>query len=250
MSPESVQTPEPSSAGMGEFARITGVFFEPGKTFQDIAERPRWVAPLLLIMVVSIVYMALYTQHVGWERMMRQQLATSSRAAQLTPEQREQAIATQARFAPIVGYAGVIVGLPIYMLVSAAVLLAIVAGMMSAPVKFKQVFAVMCYAGLTGLVSGTLSIVVMFLKNPDDFNMQNPLVFNPGAFMDPTSGSKFLFSLASSLDLFVFWTIFLIATGLKAAGGKRLSFGGALFAVVLPWGVFVLGKSALAGMFG
>ncbi len=250
MSPESVKAPEPSPAGMGEFARIAGVFFEPGKTFQDVAERPRWIVPMLLIIVVSLVYVALYTQHVGWERMIRHQIETSSRAAQLTTEQKEQAITTQARFAPIAGYAGTIIGVPIYFSLAAAVLLAIVAGMMSAPVKFKQVFAVMCYAGMTGLVSATLAIVVMFLKNPDDFNMQNPLVFNPGAFMDPTTSSKFLYSLASSLDLFVFWNILLIAMGLKAAGGKRLSFGGALFAVVLPWAVFVLGKSALLGMFG
>lgn len=250
MSPESVRTPEPPAAGMGEFARITGVFFEPGKTFQDVAERPRWVVPMLLLIIVSVLTMALYSQHVGWERMIRHQLETNSRVAQLTPEQREQAIATQSRLAPIFGYVGVIVGIPIYFLISAAVLLAIVAGMMSVPVKYKQVVAVMCYAGLTGLVSGVLAIVVMFLKNPDDFNLQNPLVFNPGAFMDPTTTSKFLYSLAGSLDLFVFWNIFLIATGLKAAGGKRISFGGALFAVVLPWGLFVLGKSALAGMLG
>jgi hypothetical protein len=42
----------------------------------------------------------------------------------------------------------------------------------------------------------------------------------------------------------------LIATGLKAAAGKKLSFGGAFFAVVLPWAVYVLCKSAMAGMFG
>jgi len=47
--------------------------------------------------------------------------------------------------------------------------------------------------------------------------------------------------------LFVFWTIFLIATGLKAAAGKKLTFTGALMAVLLPWAVVVLGKAALAG---
>lgn len=250
MSPETVRTPEPSPSGMGEFARITGVFFEPAKTFQDVAERPRWIVPMVLIILVSIVYMALYTQHVGWERMFRHQLELSSRAAQMSPEQKEQLIATQTRMGPIFGYVGAIVGVPIYVSICSAVLLAIVAGMMSAPVKYKQIFAIMSYAGLTGLVSGILSIVVMFLKNPDDFNMQNPLVFNPGAFMDPTTSSKFLYSLAGSLDLFVFWNIVLIAIGLKAAGGKKLSFGGALTAVILPWAVFVLGKSALAGMFG
>jgi hypothetical protein len=91
--------------------------------------------------------------------------------------------------------------------------------------------------------------VVLHLKNPDEINVQNALAFNPGAFMDPNSGSKFLYSLATSLDLFSFWTILLIAVGLKAAAGKKLTFGGAVFAVVLPWAVYVLGKSALAGVF-
>jgi len=93
-----------------------------------------------------------------------------------------------------------------------------------------------------------LTIVVMHLKNPDEINVQNALAFNPGAFMDPNQGSKFLYSLASSLDLFTFWMILLMATGLKAAAGKKLTFGGALFAVVLPWAVYVLGKSAWAGL--
>jgi len=88
---------------------------------------------------------------------------------------------------------------------------------------------------------------VLFLKNPDEVNVQNALAFNPGAFMDPATSSKFLYSLATSLDLFSFWTILLMATGLKAAAGKKLSFGGALFAVVFPWAVYVLGKSAWTG---
>ena len=75
-------------------------------------------------------------------------------------------------------------------------------------------------------------------------------MFNPGAFMDPQTSPKFVYSLASSLDLFTIWILLLVATGLKAAAGKKLSFGGALFAVMLPWAVIILGKAALAGLTG
>src|SRR5262249_40110877 len=122
-------------------------------------------------------------------------------------------------------------------------------GIMSTPVKFKQMFAIMWWSALPGLISSILTIVVMFLKSPDQFNLQNPLAFNPGAFMDQATSSKFIYSLASSLDLFSFWGIFLVATGIKAAGGKKISFGGALFCVVLPWALYVLGKASIAGMF-
>jgi hypothetical protein len=249
MTPEAVQAPEPTPAAMGEFSRITGVLFEPTKTFEDVARRPKFLVPLVLTLLSALLVTFLFTQHVGWDRFMRQQMENSSRMQQVPAEQREQMLATQTKFGPIFATVGIIVGIPIYYLVASAVLLGIVAGIMSAPVKFKQVFAVMCYANMVGILSAGLTIAVMFLKNPDQFNLQNPLAFNPGAFMDPTSTSKFLYSLASSLDLFVIWTIILIAIGLKAAGGKKLSFGGALFCVVLPWAIWVLGKSSLAGMF-
>ena len=53
-----------------------------------------------------------------------------------------------------------------------------------------------------------------------------------------------------TLDVFGIWTLVLIAFGLKAAGGNKMSFGGALAAVFVPWGIWVLCKSALAGIFG
>jgi hypothetical protein len=233
---------------MGELSRIAGVFFEPAKTFEDVARRPSFVAPLLLVIVASLLFTGLYSQHVGWERMIRHQIETSPRAAQQTPEQRDQGIQMGTKIAPIFGYGISLVGVPVGTLICAAVLLVMVK-IMSAPVSFKQVFAVMCYSAMPGLIYIALSIVVMFLKNPDDFDIKNPLAFNPGALMDPATSSKFLYSLATSLDLFSAWKIVLIAVGLKAAAGKTLSFTGALVAVLIPWGIWVLGSASLAGVF-
>jgi hypothetical protein len=249
MTPEDVQNVAPEPAGMNAFSRLTGVIFEPKKTFDDIARRPTFLVPMVLVIVFAIGFIALFSQRVGWERMIREQTESSSRAQQMTAEQKEQSIAMGVKFAPIFGYVGTIVGVPVADLAVAGILLGIAAGMMSAPIKFKQVFAVVCWSYVPTLISTVLAIVVMFLKNPEDFNLKNPLVFNPGAFLEPDMPSKFIYSLATSLDLFVLWIILLMATGLKAAGGKRFSFGSALTAVVLPWGVYVLGKSAVAAIF-
>ena len=120
---------------------------------------------------------------------------------------------------------------------------------MSAGVRFKQVFAIVCYAGLTTLVTRVLATVVMFLKPPDQFNIMNPLAFNPGAFMDQATSSKFLYTLATSLDVIAIWAMILTAVGIKAAAGKKLSFGGALFAVFLPSAVLTFLGAGIAGMF-
>ena len=249
MTPEIMSDAEPQPKGLGEGSRLTGVFFEPSKTFQDIAARPNFWVPLIIMMVTALVYLMLFSQHVGWERMMRHQFEMSSRAAQVPADQKETQIQTMTRFAPVFGYAAVLIGVPVGTLIWAAILLLIVKTMMGAPVTLKQVYAVVCYGAMPGVLFTVLAIAVMFMKPPDDFNMQNPLMFNPGAFMDPMTTSKGLLSLASALDVFSIWKLILVGLGLKAAGGRNLSMGGAMTAVFAPWLLFVLGAAGLAALF-
>ena len=53
-------------------------------------------------------------------------------------------------------------------------------------------------------------------------------------------------SLATSLDLFSIWLILLLAVGFSAAQPRKLTFGKALAGVLIPWGIYVVGKAALA----
>jgi hypothetical protein len=250
MTPEALNASDPQPKGMGEFSRLTGVFFEPAKTFEDIAARPGFWVPMILVILLGIILVTLFTQHVGWERMMRQQFEMSPQAQQMAPERKEEAIQMYAKMGPLFGYGGAILGTPITWLILAGIFLGIVKGIMSAPVNFKQVFSVVAYGWMPHVLASILAIVVMFLKSPDDFRLDNPLVFNPGAFMDPVTSNKALLAVASSLDLFVLWSMILMGIGLKAAGGRKLSMGGAMTAVFLPWAIYVLGKAALAGLRG
>ena len=235
---------------MSDVARLFGVFFEPAKTFADIANRPSWILPLAVGILMSMALTFFYGQRVGWERIVRNQIEASSAAQQLTPEQITQRAEAGAKIAPIIGYAAPVIVAPLYCLLAAAIFTGLVSGVLSAPVKFKQVFAVVAFGGMPNVLVAILAGITVFIKNPDAIDPQNPLIFNVGAFMDAQHGSKFLHSVATSIDLFSFWTIFLLATGLKAAAGKKLSFGGALFAVMTPWAAYVLIKSSLAGVFG
>ena len=249
MSPVEPLPAEIEPTGMSEFSRITGVFFEPKKAFADIAVRPRWIVPLLLVILGAIGITMLYSQKGVMRVAAEQQFAKSPQFQQLSAEQREQGMERAMKISAIIAYC-IPVLIPLLYIIIAAVLWAISAGILSAPVRFGQMFAIVTYAQLPGLLMSALLAIEVNIKNVADFNVQNPLMFNPGAFMDPQNSPKFLYSIASSLDLFTFWIILLIATGIKAAAGKKLSFGGALFAVVLPWTIVVLCKAALAGFTG
>src|SRR5437764_5926771 len=101
MTPETASYSDPPPAQMGTFARITGVFFEPGKTFADIGQRPTWFVPVLLAALAAAVFMLMVGQRIGFERVVRQQMATNARMAQameqVPADQREARIAAQGR---------------------------------------------------------------------------------------------------------------------------------------------------------
>src|ERR1039457_4423625 len=98
----------------------------------------------------------------------------SPQAAQQPPEQREAGIQMGLKIAPIAAYGVILLGFPLMWLIWAAILLGIVKGMMSAQVRLKQVFSIVVYSALPGVIFALLSIAVMFMKPPDDFNLQNP----------------------------------------------------------------------------
>src|SRR5579872_6721207 len=103
---EHASSVDPNPAGMGEFSRLAGVFFEPGKTFADIAARPSFVLPLLLMMLAGLAASYTLGQKVGWERIIRHQAESSARIQQLDPAARENSIAMQVKVAGIISIAG------------------------------------------------------------------------------------------------------------------------------------------------
>jgi hypothetical protein len=240
---------QPVAPRMGEFARLSGVLFDPKPAFADIALRPRWWVPLLLIVIASVAYMTAYSQRVGWDRFMRQTLESMPRMQELSAGERERIIEMQTRGASISGYVGALVAVPATALVIASVLLFVSNFLLGAALRFRPVFGVTCYALLPALISTLLTILVLFLKDPDDFDLRNPTAFNVGAFMDPLTTPKWLVSAGSSLDLFSIWTVLLLAVGLSVAA-PRLSWSKALIGVSVPWILWIVVKSALAGLFG
>ena len=93
---------------MSEAARLSGVFFSPGKAFADIARRPRWWIPVILIAILSTIYLTAFTQRVGWESVIRPAIEQLPNAQAMTVQQREQVITTAAGFYKYVGYGSVV----------------------------------------------------------------------------------------------------------------------------------------------
>jgi hypothetical protein len=232
---------------MNEAARLAGVFFSPGKAFADIARRPRWWIPLILISILSTVYLTAFTQRVGWESVLRPAIESNQATQNMPAAQREQLISTAAGYYKYVGYGSVVTTL-FFVFIVAVILMFLFDTMMSAGIGLKRMMAIVAYGFLPTVIQTVLSMVVLFLKDPEEFNLRNPLMFNVGAYMSPDSSAA-LRALGSSIDLFSLWIIVLLAIGVSAAG-RKISFGKAFAGIFLPWALLVCLKvaAAAAGM--
>ena len=229
---------------MNEPARIFGVFYEPGKVFADVAEKPRWgIAPILVSILIGLAFVYAISTRVGWEQTVRQALANNPRMADLPADQREKAIATGAKIGSIAGWIGAALGVPFSVLIIAGVLTGLFNGLLGTELKFAQTFAITAYALVVRALLAVLMILILYLKPPEEFNIQvSP--FSPAAYMNRLENPKWLMSLAGSLDLFTLWSIVLLAIGFSVAA-KKLSFSKSLTAIAIPWLLWVVGLMAL-----
>ncbi|MCC7496148.1 MAG: YIP1 family protein [Bryobacterales bacterium] len=233
---------------MSEIGRLTGVIANPVAAFTDIAARPRWWVPALLVILVQLSFIHAYSTHVGWEGLIRHQIESNSRMQQLPAEQVERIIEQQSKFGAVAGYASALLG-PILMTLVAAALFKGLFSILDASMPFKAAYAATWYALLPGALSAVLAIGVMYGKDPVDFDIRNPLAFNAGAYLDKDSTATFVHSLATSFDLFSIWLVILLGIGYAAASRMKVTTGKSIGLVAIIWTILVLVKAGLASIF-
>lgn len=227
---------------MGELRRVVSIlFWEPGAGFADVARRPLCWAPIVLIVVTALAYMYLVSQRVGWEQVVRDGVAASQQMQNMSASDRERVIAQQTKFTGIFAYVGAAVGTPISVTVIAGVVMLLFTVFLGGQARFGQLFGVVSYAQLPSVIFMAIASLVLYLKSPADFDIQNPVALNVGFYL-PESIPKWVVSIGNSIDLFSFWIMALIVIGLRATDPKA-SRSSALIAVLAPWTLYVFGKA-------
>lgn len=186
---------------------------------------------------------------VGFEQVARTMLANNKAIQQLDPAQQEQAYARTAIGLKVGEYAAPVFVL-IYVLITAAVLMATFNFMMDAQVSFSQSMAIVMYGWLPGILSSILAIFALAFGDPEGFRMDNPVGTNPAHFMDPATTSKFLYAMLTSVDVISLWIVVLIGMGFALNAKKKISTGSAITAVAVWYFIVKLCGAAFAAFRG
>ena len=104
-----------------------------------------------------------------------------------------------------------------------------------ANVSYKTAYAIVFYGTLPNVVGSILGVISMLAGvDPEGFNVKNPVATNPAYFMD-RSGNKFLYEMASSLDVIAIWSIVLLGIGFACNSKVKRS---TAIALVAGWYLF------------
>lgn len=243
------QPPAPADAPQpGFLSALAGIWFEPGATFAALLPRPRWVAPLLLMMAMNLGFTAIWMQKVDPSEFMRLQNEKSPRWEQVPPERREAMVEQQVKFFRVFAWLGPAVFAPLFVVIVAGIFLFVFRFFYATETTFKQSLTVVAWVfAAVSVISSPLMLGVLALKGDWNLNPQEVLQANPTLLLDQQATAKPLWAAASSLDLFSFWMLFLLAAGYAASARKRASW--ALPGVIAPWALWVLGKIGVAFLF-
>lgn len=221
---------------MSELGTVTSIFFEPGRVFEDLRRKPRFiVGSIIVALFVSAYAFGLYYKvgEAGMRRFMVEQVDRSPQASSMSKEQKDAAVDLQMTIQNGVRYA-----IPVFVIISLLIgglLYFLGTKAFGGDGGFLHSLSVWVYSSIPPTVLGTiLSFVVMGLKSADEIDIgssQRGLVnANPSLLMDGKA-NPVIATLLATLDLFMIWGWILAAIGLRIT--NRLTSGSAWAIVII-----------------
>lgn len=243
-------------APMSAFEKIAGIFYEPSRVFSNLRSHPRWLAGLLVIVLLNIVYSVAFQQRLTPERIVNftaeKMAQTPMIPADAVERTREQGLEQAKNPVQRVGTA-------IKSLVGTFVLMSVLGALymlgvlvFGGRINFWQSFTVLIFASIPIVVIQKLiSLPLLYIKDIDDIHPlmgQESLVQDNLGILFTPAEHPVLFVTASFIGLLSFYGLWLRATGLKH-GGQKVSKGAAWGTAIVFWVIGILFMVAMAALF-
>ncbi|MGH7727150.1 MAG: YIP1 family protein [Candidatus Eiseniibacteriota bacterium] len=214
--------------------RFAAVFTSPRALFEHLAERPTWLAPMILAVVLIAAFILIL-----WDPVMLPETIEKIEEGGQNAEQGIEMMTTIGRWITLI--TGVIGGVVVTFIWAAAVFF--VGGfLLGGKMSYKHALSLVTHAGLVA-VPGLLVRIPLAL-----FSKTAQVSIGPGAFFPPSQAegfaAKFFANVLFNLDLFTIWQTALVALGVAVIA--RVPKGRANLGIWGLFAVFVL-LGSLAG---
>jgi len=186
---------------------ITDIYFAPSRVFNAIKEKPQWITPFIIVLIV-VAATAVVTVSLTRETIVaRQEEVFQERG--LSEEQIEQA--KQFTSGP-----AIVISSAVSALIFTSILLLIFAlvtnlfiPLFGGESGFKTVFSVICFSALVTVPAAILKIIMIAIT-------KSPYVTTSLALLAPNlAKTSFVYQLLAGFDFFILWEMILVAMGIS-----------------------------------
>ena len=225
---------------MNVFEKIIGIFTSPRDTFVAIDNRPTWLIPFFIIIVVVVI-----SQFLVMDIAMNDQIE-AMKARGLSSEQIQTAQEHMQGPMKYIGFIIAPVGILIVWLILAGILLFTGNTIMGGKAQFKNVLAIISWSSLIGIVQAALR-TYLIISNGTSFGVTTSL-----AILLPTpqvgESKTLLYRLLSRFDIFTIWTLILWIIGLAVV--YKFSTKKSATMVLTLWAIYIVLVVALGSLLG
>ncbi len=232
--------PQPA---MGAFARVVGAIVSPKATFQDIARRPSWALPFVLLLVLTLIVSVLLAQKADWRGFFERQNSQNSRFDNMPQEQKDKITEAQLNWTPKLTPVFGVVGVTVFLFAALLIYWGAFNLLKGASLNFNTAFGITTHGFVPLLISSVLAIVVLLIKPTGEVDPEHFLASSLSAYL-PDPSPKWLESLGNSIELFWIWSLGLLAIGFAATNPRKIK-GGSAFAIV--FGLWLLWVACKVG---
>ncbi len=218
--------------------KILALYFSPQRLFSQLKEKPEWVIPFIVVLVVASV-VATLTIALTRDSLMPDQIEALKQRG-TTDEQIEQFMKIARGPIPLVS-AAVFAPLTIAaLLVIFALVTNLLIPVFGGKSLFKNVFSVVSFSALVRVPASALKIILTA------FAGTSQVATSLAMFTPNLAKNSFTYQLLNGFDFFVIWEVILVALGLSIT--NELKKQNAYILVFLIWIASVLIGAGLAGL--
>ena len=219
---------------------IMDIYFAPSKVFNTIKEKPQWIIPFIIVLVVVAVT-AVVTVSLTRETIIAQQEEIFEERG-LSEEQIEQAKQFTSGPAVVISSAVSAVIFTAIILLVFALVTNLFIPLFGGDSGFKKVFSVICFSALVTVPAAILKLIMIAVT-------KSPYVTTSLALLVPNlAKTSFVYQLLAGFDFFILWEMILVALGISITNNVVKK--NAYTLVFLIWIVSILIGTGLGSIFG
>ncbi len=224
------------------FSRIVAVLTSPARTYRSIAERPTWLVPILVLMVLAVVTTYIAAPKIDWQETLATKLERADR--EVAPEEIETVLGFMQDYGE-----GLLIGRAVVMPWIICPLLALIFlklfEKMGCDLSFRTSLGVVAHGFMPWAVASVLGLSTLLASASLNLYRPGPMTLSPAAFASDQTSLE-LWVLLNSINPFSLWTAALLVIGFSVAA--RVSKGRAAACVLGAWAAWIVFTVAMAAL--